>query len=83
MGQGSIVARQPADLHRRQIEIVSRFRREPREFLKNELLKSRHASQGEEPDPPPRRTTKGPRDALGTGAHLFCDVEAYGTRAML
>jgi hypothetical protein len=43
-----------------------------REGLENELLKSRHPSQGEEPNPPPRRH-KGPRDALRTGAHLFCD----------
>jgi hypothetical protein len=42
--QGSIVARQPADLHRRQIEIVSRLyaHRPAREGLENELLKSRH-----------------------------------------
>ena len=62
MGQGSIVARQPAELHRRQFEIIARLGKrlgQAQRSLETELWNSRHRRRGED---------KGPRDALRTGA---------------
>ena len=64
MGQGSIVARQPAELHRRQFQIIARLVKrlgKAQRSLETELLNSRHRRRGEEED-------KGPRDASRTGA---------------
>ena len=60
-GQGSIVARQPAELHRRQFDIIVDWERvgQARRILETELLNSRHRRRGED---------KGPRDASCTGA---------------
>lgn len=49
-----------------------------REGLENELSKPRHSSQGEESNPPPRRDTKGPRDALRTGARDVAGLSETG-----
>ena len=62
MGQGSIVARQPAELHRRQLQIIARLGKrlgQAQTSLETELLNSRHRRRGED---------KGPRDASCTGA---------------
>jgi len=42
-----------------------------REGLENELLKSRHPSQAEEPNPPPRRHKKGPAMLYAPGPTCF------------
>jgi len=62
VGQGSIVARQPAELHRRQLQIIARLGKrlgQAQTSLETELLNSRHRRRGED---------KGPRDASRAGA---------------
>ena len=63
MGQGSIVARQPAELHRRQFEIISRIGErvgQAQKGLGTELLKSRHRRRGENKGAPRCFTHRGP-----------------------